>query len=459
MRVNDLRGFLHLLEQASQLARIPVPVDPHLELATIADLVSKGAGRGQALLFEAVRGSTLPVAVNLFGTPERVSWAIGTTDLQGKARQLAADLAACAAVDGTVALAALCGQAEWQPVVTSNPAWGAVDCGRLGLGALPAIRAWPEDGGTFLTLPQVYTRDPDGTQGNCGMYRVQCHDSHAATIRCRPGSGAARHLAAWHARGLAMPVAIALGGPPILNWAAAAPLPDDVDEVAFCGYLQGGRMVMSACALGGLLVPATAEVVIEGVIEPGAVAAEGPFGNHTGRYDAAATAPLLTVHTVHMRERAIYPWTLVGPPPMENIHLAQASACLFEPLVKMALPTVSRIYMPPEGIFHGAALVTVEPDEERPLPEIVGLLRSTPLLAKSRLLIVGCSDHDPHNLSDVFWRVLNRTDWHRDLLVEGRQLTVDARRLPAGRPVACDAAVMARVLERWHEFRLDGAGE
>jgi len=264
-------------------------------------------------------------------------------------------------------------------------------------------------------------------------------------------------LTAWHGRGKAMPVAIALGGPPALTWAAAAPLPAGVEEAAFCGYLSGQRLVMSDCQSCDLQVPASAEIVIEGLIEPGATRREGPFGNHTGSYDAEAAAPLLRVLSVHARQGAIYPWTLVGPPPMENIQLARATACLFLPLLKVALPTVRQLHMPNEGIFHRAALVTVEPTEGRPLAELAHLLWGSLLLKGARLLVVGATDHDPRDPAAVFWRVLNRVDWGRDLLVENGQVAIDARRLPPGEPVRCDPAVLVKVLERWPEYRIDGA--
>jgi len=458
MRADDLMTFVHLLEQADQLARVPVSVDPHLELATIVDLVSKGAGQRRALLFEQVRGAQLPVAANLFGTPERVAWALGTTDLEALAQRLENDLCRCGVADAAAALRALCMAAEWQPINVSEPPCYEVDHSRHGLTLLPPITAWPGDGGPYLTLAQIYTRHPDGGALNCGMYRIQCHDRGEATIRCRPGSGAARHLAAWQQRGLGMPVAVALGGPPVLSWAAGAPLPEGVEEAAFGGYLTGQPISMSACQHSDLLVPASAEIVIEGVIEPGAVRAEGPFGNHTGHYDRAAAAPLMRVRSVHGRDGATYPWTLVGPPPMENLQLARATARLFLPLVKLEVPTVHALHMPAEGIYHRAALITVDPGETRPFADLARLLWGTLLLQGSRLLVVAAADHDPHDAAGVFWRVLNRVDWGRDLLVADGRLAIDARHLPFGVPVHSDPKTVAKVLARWSEYRIEPGG-
>ena len=458
MAPGDLRSLLQLIEEAGQLARVPVQVDPYLELATVVDRVDRGAGQRRALLFEQVRGSLLPVATGLFGTLERIGWALGATELAGLAERLAGALAATGEETAEQALLALAADPAWQPVISGRPAWLEDDQGATGLDLLPAVTAWPGDGGPYLTLAQVYTRHPDGGALNCGIYRIQRHDRFTATVRCRPGSGAAAHLTAWHERGLAMPVAVALGGVPALTWAATAPLPDGVEEAAFCGWLTGSRLTMSACQNSGLQVPASAEVVIEGVIPPGAVRREGPFGNHTGGYDADPAAPELRVQSVRARRGAICPWTLVGPPPRENLALAQATAGLFLPLVRMAVPAVRRLHMPAEGIFHRAALVTVAASEERPLAELAGRLWATLLLRDARLLVIGVDDHAPCDAAAVFWRVLNRSDWGRDLLVDRGRLAIDARRLPAGGAVHSDPAVLARVLARWRDYRLDGCG-
>jgi 4-hydroxy-3-polyprenylbenzoate decarboxylase len=455
MYSNDLNTFLHLLEQADQLARVPVEVDPYLELATIVDRVCKGEGQRRALLFERVRGSSLAVAANLFGTPERVAWALGTTDLAALADHLECAVRSCGAATAAPALQMVMAAPQWQPVTVSDPPCREVDHSSKGLALLPSILAWPGDGGGYLTLAQVYTRHPDGGALNCGMYRIQCQGAHHATIRCRAGRGGASHVAAWHQRELSMPVAVTLGGPPALTWAAGAPLPEGVEEASFCSFLTGQRMAMTNCQASDLQVPAGAEVVIEGFVDPGAVAGEGPFGNHTGSYDRDPAAPLLRVLSVHARRDALCPWTLVGPPPMENLQWARATELLFLPLVRYDLPAVRQLYMPNEGIMHRAALITVDPDETRPLADLAAMLWQTPLLQGARLLVVGAADHDPRDAAAVFWRVLNRVDWSRDLLVLDGRLVVDARRLPSGTAVSSDSAVVARVLARWRDYRID----
>lgn len=459
MYPEDTHAFVRLLEQADQLHRVRAGVDPYLELATIVDRVSKATPPGKALLFEAVRGSSLPVAANLFGSVQRVAWALGATDLRGVAERLERDLASSGLADPDLALAALCARPAHQPARCALPAARTVTGPAQGLAILPQIKAWPGDGGCYLTLAQVVTSGPRGGAQNSGMYRVQMIGRQQAVVRCQPGSGMAAHLRAWHAAGQAMPVSIVLGGPPVLTWAAGAPLPPEVDEAAFCGYLTGERLLMSACELSGLQVPATADVVIEGEIAPGAMAREGPFGNHTGGYVAAAPAPLLTVRRVAVRSDAICPWTLVGPPPMEDIHLARVSERLFLPLVRRAVATVRELHMPAVGIFHRAALVSVDPGEERTLPELATVLWQTRLLSGARLLVLCAADVDLHDAEAVCWRSLNRIDWARDMYHSSGRLALDARRLPAGGAVKPDPAVLEAVLRRWPEFGFGARGE
>lgn len=452
MGLFDLHSFLDFVEVSGQLLRISAAVDPHLELATIVDRLCKGSAGGRAVLFEKVSGSSLPVAANLYGTGQRAVWALGATNIEELAEKFDNDLQGSGLANPEAALRAVCAASVHKPELTAEPPCREVDWTRQGLSVLPRVQAWPGDGGPYLTLAQVITRGLEDRIQNCGMYRVQLLDRNRAAVRCLPGSGMAAHLAEWQAAGKAMPVVIVLGGPPVLTWAASAPLPQGIDELTFCGYLAGQRLALTCCNESDLMVPATAEIVLEGEVAPGALAEEGPFGNHTGHYDRGGKAPLLTVRRVTARSNAIMPWTLVGPPPMENIQLARMSERLFLPLVRMAVPTVRDILMPPQGIFHRAALVAVDAAERRALPELARALGETCLLRGARLMVLCADDCDLRDTQGIYWRCLNRVDWERDLLhIDGR-LVVDARHLQPGGVVSHDPAVLARVLNRWPEL-------
>jgi 4-hydroxy-3-polyprenylbenzoate decarboxylase len=444
-----------VLEQADDLVRIEAPVDPHLEIATIIDRVDHGAGRGRALLFTEVKGSELTLVANLFGTLQRVTWALGTVDLKGLAERFAEDLAATGKTNAWDALQTLLSAPQWQSLeIADDPAW-RLDASGRGFDLLPALHAWPGDGGRYLTLAQVFTRHPETGQINCGMYRVQLLDHTTALLRCHPGSGGGRHLAAWRETGQAMPVAIVLGGPPALTWAAGVPLPDGVEETALVGYLTRSPVHMARLAETGLCVPATAEIVIEGSVSIDEERLEGPFGNHTGNYMPAAPAPVLHLTSIALREQAVYPCTLVGPPPREDLFLARATERLLLPLLRFDLPWVEDIHMPLEGIFHRAALVAVNATASGSLTDLSQALRQSPLLRGSRLLVLLDADVDLRQSAEVYWRTINCPDWSQHLSIDDGCLVIDARRAPDSSTVRPDPAVLGKVLDRWHEFGLD----
>lgn len=453
MRPDDLHSFITLLEQADELVRVEAQVDPHLEIATIVNRVSKGAARNRALLFEHVKGSDLPLVANLFGSLQRVAWAIGSTDLRGRAEQLAADLRATMEPDSRQALQRLMKVPKWRPEATEAKCF-ANDITRQGLTALPALQNWPRDGGRYITLGQVFTRSPEGGPQNCGMYRLQVIDRSRAAIHWQPTAGGARHLQAWQNLDQPMPVAVALGGPPVLTWAAGLPLPEGVYEVFFAGYLTGKPLALATCDASDLWVPASSEIIIEGEILPGEQHREGPFGNHTGRYVPAAPAPLLRVQRISCRDQAIYPCTLVGPPPMEDLHLAEAAAHLMLPLLQFDHPWVKDVHLPLEGIFHRGAFVTIDADSEQSLEELSAALWDSILLKNARLLVLLDEGEPLRDPAHVYWRLINTPDWSARLRVDAKRLVVDARGPTDRLAVEPDPATLQQVLQRWQEFGL-----
>ena len=292
------------------------------------------------------------------------------------------------------------------------------------------------------------------------MYRVEVLDGRTAAIHWRAGSGGAGHWREYCRRGERMTVAIVLGGDPASIYAATAPLPEGLDEMLFAGALRGAPVEMVRCLESDLLVPAHAELVIEGFIEPGATARGGSFGNHTGYYAPGEEVPLFRVSAVTRRRHAVWPATVVGPPPMEDCWLAQAGTRLLLPLLRRLLPEIVAIHQPVEGIFHGCAIVAIDKSEPGLGGRVIAGLWREGWLRRSRLLVVVDRDVAPDDLSRVAWLALNNADWRHDLVTSGDQLAIDAtRKLPgeAGgdpprKPLAPDAVTVALVERRWQEY-------
>ncbi len=282
------------------------------------------------------------------------------------------------------------------------------------------------------------------------MYRLQIVDDHKALLRCHSGSGGARHIKAWHKSGKAMPVAIALGGAPALTWAAGLPLPEDVSEVDFVRYLADIDLPMSYCSCSSLQVPAAAEIVIEGDIEPGDEMLEGPFGNHTGYYSTPSLAPVVKIQSIRMRPNAIYPCTVVGPPPMENSFMAAAAERLLLQLLQYDHPWVTDVHMPKEGIYHRAAVVAISSQSKLALVEIRKALTSSQLLKNSRLLVLMDEGVCIDDMRQVYWKVINNLKCSH----QGDGVIVDARSPDGVLQVHHDPVIEALVSERWREYGL-----
>ncbi|HLO27126.1 MAG TPA: UbiD family decarboxylase, partial [Geobacteraceae bacterium] len=421
MAWQDLREFLDRLEQTGQLHRIGAEVDPMLEIAEITDRVSKSPGGGRALLFERVRGSRFPAVTNIFGSERRVCAALGVDELPQLTRRMAELLQNVNAVteeDAGAALASNTDFARFGPAVVAQGACQEVVEDAPDLSAYPIPKSWPGDGwpacnGRFITLPLIFTRDPDTGVANCGMYLVQVFSSRSAGIRWRPGSGGAGHLTKYRARGERMPVAIALGGDPAAAFSAMLPLPAAVDEMQFAGFLRGKQVEVVQCRTSGIMVPANAELVIEGYIDPCELGSGGEFGNHTGFYAPPQELPVMHVDCITRRRDPVFPATVVGPPPMEDCHMARAAERLMLPFTRLELPEIVEINLPLEGIFHGAAIVSIDKRAPGQGRLVMERLWAKGWLSGSRLLVVVDGDVDVCDLSRVFWKVLNSSNWTR----------------------------------------------
>lgn len=472
----DLQSVIANLDEWGELHRIPVEVDPVLEIAAVTDRVCKSPGGGKALLFERVKGSAMPVLTNLFGSERRVAHALGIEDLDELKGSVAALLDGATDQNSAVQKAQQ-GLVKYAPLVVTDAHCQEVVEGLPSLATLPLIQCWPHDGnpdggGLALTLPLVFSRDPETGAGNCGIYRVQAFDGETAGIHWQPGSGGAEHWRKYADLNEAMPLAIALGGDPALTLAAAAPISASIDEVAFAGFLGRSPLEMVCCRTSELLVPACSELVIEGVIEPGETRQGGSFGNHTGFYVPVGEVPLMRVTCITRRSRPVFPATVIGRPPMEDCFLAMGVARLMLPFLQLEHPEIRDLQMPMEGIFHGCAIVSMQKSHPGQGVALIRSLWETWFVRHSRLIVVMDADADIHDVSCVGWRIMNLVDWHRDLVMGGEpgnppfsrgrggMLGIDAtRKLPFEpgysedvREMEKDLAIIGKVVSRWEEY-------
>jgi len=361
----DLRSFIALLEARGELRRITAPVSPHLEAAAIADRVVKQGG--PALLFENVVGHDIPVVMNLFGTRERMALALGVERLDDVGDRLRSllDVRLGGGLMGLMSnLPKLREVAALPPKrVRTGPVRQRVLSGdEVDLGRLPVLTTWPGDAGPFITLPLVISRDPIEGDVNVGMYRMQVWDRNTTAMHWQRHKTGARHLANAKEAGVRLEVAVALGGDPALIYAATAPIPPVpfLNEFSLTGFLRGRSVEVIKGFSVDLDVPANAEIVLEGYVDPEEPwREEGPFGDHTGFYTLTDLYPAFHVTAITMREDPIYPATVVGPPPMEDAYLIEASERIFLVPAQLILPEIVDYHMPPAGIAHNLVNVRI----------------------------------------------------------------------------------------------------
>ena len=419
MAFSDLRELVAHLERHGLLRRITVPVSRDLEITEIVDRVSKTRGDGNvALLFERVEGFDMPVLVNAFGTEDRMAAALGVERLDALGERIAKllDLKLPGSfLDKLKKLGTLLDVAKAAPRrVGHAPCQELVETANPSLATLPALRCWPGDGGRYITLPAVFTRDPVTGARNVGMYRLQIFDDRTLGMHWQLHKGGAEHQ---HRATERMPVAIALGGDPALIYAASAPLPPGIDEVVFAGWLRGGGVEMVACRTNDLEVPAHAEIVLEGYVDPAERRQEGPFGDHTGYYSLARDYPVFHLTALTRRARPIYPTTIVGRPPQEDYWLGKATERIFLPVMKLMLPEIVDINMPAEGVFHNLVIVSIRKRYPGQARKVMTALWGMGLMMLAKTIVVVSEHVNVHDLSEVAWRATGNIDPKRDLMI------------------------------------------
>jgi 4-hydroxy-3-polyprenylbenzoate decarboxylase len=415
----DLREFVARLETLGRLRRIDVPVSWDLEITEIVDRLSKASGEANlALLFERVEGAGMPVLVNAFGSEQRIALALGVDRLDELGERVAKLLDA--RIPGSFGerirkLGTLIDVARAAPRrVDTAPCQEVVETAAPSLAELPILRCWPGDGGRYITLPAVFTRDPVTGGRNVGMYRLQVFDDRTLGMHWQTHKGGAEHE---HRATSRMPVAVALGGDPALIYAASAPLPPGIDEVVFAGWIRGGGIDLVRCRTNDLEVPAQAEIVLEGWVDPRERRLEGPFGDHTGYYSLAREYPVFHLTAVTRRARPIYPTTIVGRPPQEDYWLGKATERLFLPIMRLMLPEIVDVNMPAEGVFHNLVIVSIRKRYPGQARKVMHALWGMGLMMLAKTIVVVSEHVNVHDLSEVAWRATGNIDPRRDLVV------------------------------------------
>ena len=441
----DLNDFIAALDKARELARIAEPVSPDLEICAVTDRVSKSPGGGPGLLFERPTGFDVPVALNLFGSMTRICMALGVSkldDLAGEIEELATPKIPAGMFDALKMLPVLGRLRDLMPKTVSDAPCQEVVERDGSLASLPILKCWPEDGGPFITLPLVFTKDPETGARNIGTYRMQVYDGRSTGMHWQRHKGGAQHYRVAERLRRRMPVAVALGPDPALAYSATAPMPEGLDELMLAGFLRRQRVELVKCVTVDLEVPANAQIILEGYVEPGERRREGPFGDHTGFYSHPDDYPVFHLTCITRRKRPIYLTTVVGIPPMEDYYLGKASERIFLPLIRKTLPEIVDMHFPAAGIFHNLVIVSIDKRYPGHARKIMNAFWGLGQLMFSKTIIVVDKDVDVQNEAEVAWIVGTHYDPERDIqLTKGPVDDLeDASDLPAfGSKMGIDA--------------------
>ena len=424
--LDTLQEFIAAIERAGELRRITQPVSVHLEMCEITDRVMKMPGGGPALLFEkpVLRDGSVseyPVAINLFGSMSRMAMSLGVARLDEHGDRITKlmDLKVPEGFLGKLQLLPrLMEVAKFPPRMAS----GAPACQQIvwqgdeiDLDRIPVLTTWPEDGGPFLTMTAVVSKDPQRGIRNVGMYRVQQIGKREVAMHWQRHKTGAAHWREMAEKGERMPVCIVVGADPASMYSASAPLPPNIDEFIFAGFLRKSPVKLAKAITCDLEVPADAEIVIEGYIDPKeALVVEGPFGDHTGYYSEADLYPRVHVSAVTMRRNAVYCATIVGRPPMEDFYLGHATERIFLPLLKLTTPEIVDYHMPAEGIFHNLVFVSIKKAYPGQAWKVMNALWGAGLMSLAKVLVVVDDWVDVRNPQEAWWVALNNIDPERD---------------------------------------------
>jgi len=485
MPAQTLGEFLKLLETDGELIRVKAPVSPRLEIAEICDRVSKmpaphghkepdrspaAALGGKALLFESVQGSDIPVAINTFGSYHRVNKALGSetlAELADRLEQLVKPEMPTTLMEKMKKLPELMKLATFPPKIVRNGICQQIvmEGDKADLNRLPIIQCWPLDGdvssgqaldpiacaksaergsGRYITFGGVHTRNPETGDRNIGMYRVQVFSARKCAMHWHMHHDGARHFRMYQARGEKMPLAIALGGESVLPYCATAPLPPGVEELLLAGFLNGGGIELVPCRTIDLHVPANAEIVIEGFVDPNEKLVEGPFGDHTGFYSLADFYPAFHVTAITSKRDPIYPTTIVGKPPMEDYFLGKATERIFLPLLRTLVPDILDYSLPPSGVFHNCAYVKIKKEYPYHARRVMHAIWGAGQMSLTKFIVVVDEHVNVHDEQDVLFHLFSNCDPARDMEVVRGPVDILDHAAPAtgaGSKIGFDATV------------------
>jgi 4-hydroxy-3-polyprenylbenzoate decarboxylase len=436
MAYTDLREFIGALEKKGELKRIPFEVDPHLEITEFADRAVKSGG--PALLFEKPKGSNVPVLINAFASRRRMEIALEVDSVDQVAQRIA-DYLQMKMPEGLMGklkmLPMLAEMGSFFPkIVSSGPVKEVIRRDNFSLREFPVLHCWPQDGGAFITLPMVFSKNPETGKRNCGMYRMQVFDDRTTGMHWQTHKQGAEHYRRLVKEGKSkrMEVAVAIGADPATMYSAILPMPPDIDEMMIAGFLRSKPVDMVKCETCDIEVPANAEIVLEGYVELGEMRTEGPFGDHTGFYSLEDEYPVFHVTCVTQRKNPIYATTIVGPPPMEDFYMGKAIERIFLPLMRMQLPEVRDIAMPAEGVFHNLILVSMRKSYPGQARKVMHAIWGLGQAMFSKVIVVVDEEVNVQDVREVAWKALNNIDPQRDIeFVTGPVDSLDhASRLP-----------------------------
>jgi len=414
----DLNAFIAALEQERELARISEPVSPDLEICAVADRVSKSPGGGPGLIFDRPTGYDVPVALNLFGSMKRICMALGVKHLDELASEiddLTTPKVPAGMLQAVKMLPMLNRLRDLMPKTVSSAPCQEVVSREGSIDQFPILKCWPEDGGRYITLPLVFTKDPETGARNIGTYRMQVFDGRSTGMHWQQHKGGAQHYRVAERLKKRMPVSVALGPDPALAYSATAPMPEGLDELMLAGFLRRERVELVKCVTNNLEVPANAQIILEGYVEPGERRREGPFGDHTGFYSHLDDYPVFHVTCITHRKSPVYLTTVVGIPPMEDYYLGMASERVFLPLIRKTLPEIVDMHFPAAGIFHNLVLVSIDKRYPGHARKIMNAFWGLGQLMFSKTIIVVDKDVDVQNEAEVAWIVGTHYDPERDI--------------------------------------------